>query len=160
MNHKGRQENESPTKKRRSRLAPGLDVRVFRDDCGSGRSGSCAIEALNDMVFTQRRVPKLVIRLPADRGFDIFSEWCVANGVPFRNYIRYARPDSLGRRKPLLPSRLSDFPRKPEPGRDSRGTISSWGASGWEELARLIHKGVAARSSADREPAKKALAGR
>ncbi|MGI9170483.1 MAG: glycosyltransferase [Caulobacteraceae bacterium] len=121
---------------------PALRMRVFREDCADDRSADCAIEALNDAAFTSRQAPRLVIRLAADRGFDAFSEWCVANGVPFRSYIRYARPDSAGRRMPLLPARLSEFAALPTPGQDLAGPMSSWGASGWEDLAGLMKAGL------------------
>ncbi len=142
------------------RSFPALSVRLFRETCALGGADACAIAALMDAAFSRRKVPRLVIRLAADRGYDVFAEWCIANGVAFRSFIRYARPDALGRRRPALPARLSDLARPPEPLGDAPGGISSWGASGWEDLARAISKAPKSRAGATPQPAEPALAGR
>lgn len=130
---------------------PDLRLRLFADGPGdaAGAAGEKAtpLAALTNTVFARRVAPTLVLRLSDDPGFDIFVEWCAANGVPVRDYVGHAHP-GVARAGAAVFTRLSDFARPARPSSEAQSPVASWSASGWESLADLVHVAAARRARA------------
>ncbi len=122
---------------------PDLDLKVFAEG-GSPGAGAVPVRALGEMAFVRRVAPTVALRLSDDPAFDIFVEWCAANGVPVRDYAGHVRSATgeLGVRPggAQVFTRLSDFARPAHPSSEAQSPVASWSASGWESLADLINR--------------------
>ena len=119
-------------------------MRVFRESCGEAASPDCGVLRAMETVFGQRRAPRLVLRLTAHGGFNVITEWCVANGVPVRDFTAYANAREADAGAALsgwaAPARLSDLVRPPRPPGQYQGAVASWAASGWEALTAMLEE--------------------